>query len=362
MKSKIMAVVLTVVMAVAAVAIVASDDSEAAEPKGEVYVAVGNTVTVDFVMTEPDESYYDNTVTWETSDNTQVNGTEAKKIGSNGEVVASGEYFTVQISEKNDSPGTHTATFTGVSVGAVTGLPLNYECVTGINNSEGVNTVTQTKEFTINVTVLANPLPDATNNKVTITGTVGEVLTSSDIVNWSAPSNDYVYYAIGLPAGVQMTPSGTISGTPSEKVTKGDLIIVATHKDSNLSFKMTYKEAVNVTEVLDSTITYQLTGDNAPGNKGTYVVVEGTNPYVLTTYVNNKPCELDYVYIINNDGTQTTANGNDNGVYDFSSYIAGTGSYKVVLIQGDVIAPFELVVVDQNEYIHTGIGFTPGSP
>ena len=361
MKSKIMAVVLAVAMAVAAVAIVASEDSEAAEPKGNLYVAVGKTVTVDFVMTEPDKSYYMNTVTWETSNTTQVNGTKAVKIGSNGEFVASGEYFTVQISEKEDSPGTHTAAFTGVSVGAVTGLPLNYECVTGIKNSEGVNTVTQTKEFTINVTVLANPLPDATSKKVTITGTVGEVLTSGNIVNWSAPSNDYVYYAIGLPAGVQMTPSGTISGTPSEKVTNEDLIIVATHKDSNLSFKTIYEDAVNVTEVSDSTITYQLTGDNAPGNKGTYVVVERTNPYVLTTYVDGAKCELDYVYIINNNGAQTTANG-DKGEYDLSEYIAGTGSYKVVLIQGDVIASFELVVVDKNEYIQTGIGFTPGNP
>ena len=355
MKSKIMAMVLAVAMAVAAVAIVASDESAADDPipKDIVYVGINEEVTVKFNITEPDTGYYKNTVSW-ASGKTPITGTETGISSEQTEV------FKIKIDGIN---GSYTATIKGVAAGSVIDMPITYTCVTKIQDNDDAGTVTQTLNYTLNVNVVGSPLKSASGEGYfSLSGTEGAAIAADTTVTTETDSFEYVYYAVGLPKGVQMNPQGTITGTLVKDGT-GTFTVIATHKASNMSFKETYNYSISEkqTSVEGADFTFTVEGAEVDDD-GKYVVASNDSVTVVTKVGDAETNITEFKLINTTTGVNTTVNATPAGNYVIdSTNTTGSGSYIVVMTNGDFVKQFELVVVANNVDIDTGIGFNPGS-
>lgn len=358
MKSKMIAVVMAVLMVATATAVVASDGSDANPIAGDVYVAVDGSKTVTITITEPDIRYYTNTATWKVG---TTDLSTAQNIGTDGTVVTSDPIFTIAVSKPSvsNTEATYTVTIEGKSMGTVSSLSITYELTTFIRDST-LNSVTQTLEYNLNVTVVDSPLKAAGEDAL-VTGKVGTPLTPVTVIDTDSTDigSNYVYYAIGLPDGLQMIPTGTISGTPVNTGEGSEFTVVATHKDTNLTFTATYKYNIAAAEITDYDFTYTVDGNPLTGEK--YVVYSGNSVNVVTTIKStNTPTNVESFKVIDQTtGAVTTIGDGKNGSYTIDE-TAGTGSYMVVMTNGDVTYTFELVVVANPYTISTGIGFTPG--
>lgn len=356
MKSKIMAVVLAVAMAVAAVAIVASDDSNAADqpiPKGTVYVGVGESVKVEFNITEPDKGYYSNTVSWASGD-TPITSAETG--------ISSGETQIINI-KIDGSKGSYTATIKGVAAGSLTKMPIKYTCVTEIRGNDSAGTVTQTLSYTIDVNVVGSPLKAVSGEgSFSLSGTEGTAIGTGTTVTNETGTFEYVYYAVGLPKGVQMNPQGTITGTPVDDGTD-TFTVIATHKASNMSFKETYNYSIEAKQasVDGEDFTFTVQGAEV-SDDGKYVVASNGSVTVVTKVGDAATTITGFELINTTTGTNTPVTANTTGTYVIdSTNTSGSGSYIVVMTCGDFVKQFELVVVANSVDIDTGIGFNPGS-
>ena len=231
----------------------------------------------------------------------------------------------------------------------------------------------QTIDYNIDVNVLPSGFTvtgvGTVNNKVAI-GTDGYVSPTYDVVN----SDDYLFYAIGLPSGVAMDSTGKLSGTPNvtnwatdgnatyvdeTKIITYDVIVVATHKASNISIASTFdfsvKDVSNVFSVL-------IEGDNVVESVSSGVYKSIGNKE-LTIKIDGFESGKSYdIYAIQDSGsgaiqTKIGIISTDEGIKYTPN---GTGEITIVAVIGSEQATADLYVVEPIEDIQTGIGFVPG--
>lgn len=341
----------TAVFAVGAEGDGAADD--ATVDKSTVYVKVGGTATVDFNITEPDENYYSNTVEW-TSEGSAISTDPESPTGI---TQIETEVASIAIT---GTDGDYSASIIGMEAGTVMDYTLTYKITTTVKDS-GSQGVSQTLTYQMDIVVITSPLGEKLfyDGESDVALQYGEPIDGFVIPGYD---DDYVYYAIGLPNGIQMTPDGRISGTPvpgaEQQDGKYDVTVVATHIASNQTFSETYSD-IDVSPADSDTFEYEVTGDAkvvAEGEK--YIIVQGDS-LTLTTSISSTPTNVTSVYIINDDSgsvTQTTIDGTS-GVYNVPT--SGSGQFTVVMVNGDVMESFGLVVVAISADVQTGIGFSP---
>ena len=342
MKSKMIAVVMAVLMVATATAVVASGNTDADDLTRDVYVEVGGSVDVVFNIVEPDSNYYTNSVEW-----------NDKAVNSKAIVVDNASYK-IEIVGSN---GMYTATVTGKAAAAQTAYTLTYEITSTIGGSPNAGSAVQTLVYTLNITVVGSPL----KTDFTLTGTEGTAISADTTVTTETSDFQYAYYAVGLPKGVQMNPQGTISGTPLEDVT-GTFTVIATHKASNMTSTATYSYNIAAATTTDDSFTFTVGGNTA--NDGDKFIVASNDTIEVVTTVGGSAANITSFDLINvDDEDDRTPVTGSNGTYTIrSTETSGTGSYIVVMTNGDVTHSFELVVVANPYDLDTGIGFNPGSP
>lgn len=231
----------------------------------------------------------------------------------------------------------------------------------------------QTIDYNITVNVLPSGFEvsevNPVNNKEAI-GTDGYVSPTYDVVN----SNNYLFYAIGLPSGVAMDSTGKLSGTPNvtnwatggnaiyyndSKTITYEVTVVATHKASNISITSTFDFSVmdvsNVFSVL-------IEGDNVVESvsSGVYKSI-GNNE--LTIKIDGFEPDKSYdIYAIQDSGSGDiqTKIGTISTDEEIKYTPNGTGEITIVAVIGSEQATADLYVVEPIEDIQTGIGFVPG--
>lgn len=414
MDSKVIALLMSTVMIFASVVVLiddvnATDDGTivSSVDKGTVYVKAGYTTTVNFNITEPDYGYFDNVVTW--------NG---QNIGTPIEVVEDDETIATIIVTGNE--GEYTATITGKDGGTYTDFKLKYTISTdtssnprtdnsnnadanaevGSNSTEDNNSVnseedvtsqkssdneategniTQSIVYTMDIVVIESPLPNPIekptngesnsdyNNKQgglfnnTVEVQYGDKLVPTQIA--ISNDDDFVYYAISLPKGLQMAPDGYISGTPvdSEYGASREITVVATHIASNQSYTAKYTMTIQPADT--NIFTFKVYGDDIKIAGERYITISGEDFYVRTfAGDSSSPIDVDHVYVIKNDGTLDDVISSikeSAGFYKLDSY--GSGEFTVVLVKGDYSQSFQVVAIAQSTDVYTGIGFAPNT-
>ena len=354
MNTKAIALVMAAIVAVSVATVVLVDDSYGADPESKtVYVANGDSVTVDFVITEPDKDYYTNVPDWKV-DGTSIYGASksANINNADGEKIA-----TISVAKTDNKAGGYTATIAAESDATGTAdIVLNYELKTKVTNSTGE--VTQTISYNVKVVVIGSPINGATLDGLK----AGQAMTPVSVVKEDV-TDDYVYYALGLPKGMQMAPNGVISGTPLNPSTgedaKESVTIIATHVESNIVFSKTIEFTVGQADDHSFDFTVSSNATTITDEKK-YIVVQGTENVTVNTTVGSSPADIDYVYIIDANGGQTDATKAGTGSYSIPT--DGSGEYRIVMVNGDVVKSFSLTVVAIVYDVSTGIGFTPASP
>ena len=335
MNTKAIALVMATIVAVSVATVVMAEDSDAID-KGDVYVAVNGSVEVEFKITEPDNTYYSNTVEW-TVNGTAVTDTKAVPIEDIFEILITG------------SDGDYEATITGLKAGTVSDVVLKYTLHSVINGKEH-ESIDQSLEYTLDVTVLSSPLiKEVEFGDSKVGKPMNPVSVKAD-----ASNSDYVYYALNLPKGLQMAPDGDISGTPIESVTDRTITVVATHINSNQVFTQTY--TINVTADDDS-FDFDVKGASFVNGEQYVVLQSDTSKVKLTTKIAETATTIDKVYIIDESGVQKPLEPTGDGTYDIS--VTGSGEFKVVMVNGDEVKSFGLTVVPIAYDVSTGIGFAP---
>ncbi len=231
----------------------------------------------------------------------------------------------------------------------------------------------QTIDYKITMNVLPSGFEvsgvNPVNNKEAI-GTDGYVSPTYDVVN----SNNYLFYAIGLPSGVAMDSTGKLSGTPNvtnwvtdgnatyddeTKIITYEVTVVATHKASNISIASTFNFSV---ENVSNVFSVLIEGDNVVesvssgvyksiGNKELTIKIDG--------FESGKSYDIYAIQDSDSDAIQTKIGtiSKDAGIKYTPN---GTGEITIVAVIGSEQATADLYVVEPIEDIQTGIGFVPG--
>ena len=361
-----MAVFAIVIMTVGCAAVLAcSDESDvnAADTTVDktVYVLKGETVDLAIKTTETAlGGDYSTSVEW-----TVAIDKNSQTIIDNGKAIAS-----VYVTEGTEN-GSYVLKFTGTNVGSYYDFAIKYTVDTKVDQGDTTSLV-QTITYNVDVHVLpatfkatiSDPFTNHTavsNDGVEVTYTAEE---STSIIN----SNDYYFYAIGLPSGLSMNTNGKIYGTPNIDDTQFvdsstepfKVKIIATHKASNIAIAT--EIILNVTGY-PYDFSYAVNGKAIKVSDGVYKVIRGQEFNIATDIgaYDGDHESVDKVYFINGEGGQTPVGANPNGVYVFDDETIGTGSYTVVMIKGDVEKSFEVVVVEPLADVVADIGFFPGS-
>jgi len=108
--------------------------------------------------------------------------------------------------------------------GAITGTPTTagtYPYVAQVTDSCGISANTSSQGCGITIT----PLPSATC--ASINAVLGQPLAPVTLVGHGGCSSSYTFSATGLPGGLSMSPTGTISGTPTASGTFNYTFVIA---------------------------------------------------------------------------------------------------------------------------------------
>ena len=378
MNAKYMAVFAAIMMfAGCAVVLVGTDasDMDAATNTAtkDVYVVDGKEATLKINTTETALGSYANTVSWTYNSNEIATASPGTNIAD-----ADGENIATVV--KTGENGSYAFTFTGVTEGTVEATFV-YSVTTDINDAkDDVQDLVQTIEYTINLTVLPASFTaeyDSSvtfNNRDAVTNAVGITCTVTDS-SATLSTNDYFFYAVGLPEGLAMGDDGKIYGTPNVDETEFEddedknadtltkkVTIVATHQTSNLAINGTLTLVVNKNS---DVFTFEVSGDNTKVTEKLYKLIRGDNSSItITTKVGGVAMDITSVTMIYDDGktvSQAEVEG-DSGVYTFKAgNTTGTGVYTIHMVNGSEEQTIRLVVVEPLADVVADIGFTPGA-
>ena len=351
MNAKYMAVFAAAIMlAGCTVLLVNADDADVdadSTVSKTVYVLNGQTAKVEIKTTESALGNYENTVSWSIPKGKD----SPQKISD----IATVYYTDV------DYNGTYTLHFYGVKVGA-SSHTITYTVETDVTGNDQ-NDLTQTITYNFQINVLPSSFEATVEGTATNHQAVEDGLT---IVYKGITQSNYYFYAIGLPDGLAMNTDGKIHGTPnvdSSEFSSVDsskeypVTIVATHIASNLTISYTVDITVNGSPYAFS---YFVTGDAIKVADNIYKIVRGQEFYIHTEVGAGDPDyeSIDSVVYVDDEGTQKPITS-VNGIYALGS-VVGTGSYTVVMTNGDQEQSFRIIVVEPLADVDASIGFAPG--
>lgn len=350
MNAKYMAVFAAAIMlAGCTVLLVNADDADVdadSTVSKTVYVLVGETAEVEIKTTESALGNYENTVSWSIPEG----DTSPQNISDIATV-----YYT------GDSKATYTLHFYGVKEGA-SSYTITYTVETNVTGNDQ-NDLTQTITYNFQINVLPSSFEATVDGTTTNHQAVEDGLT---IDYEGITQSNYYFYAIGLPEGLAMNTDGKIHGTPnvdSSEFSSVDsskeytVTIVATHIASNLTITSAVKIIVNGSPYAFS---YFVTGDAIMIADGIYKIVRGQE-FNIHTEVGAGDSDyesIDSVVYVDDEGTQKPITS-ENGIYALGS-VVGTGSYTVVMTNGDQEQSFRIIVVEPLTDVDASIGFAPG--
>lgn len=373
-----------IMLAGCAVAFMPQDpvDADGAENK-TVYVVKEKTAELNLKLTLNALNSYNNTIAWtyNTTD-TEYEEVPTAADGSTPGTSAGGTSFSFWMDKYTETtfagtevPTDYVLNVTGNAVTTTSEtIKLRMTISSKADDDQGQPLV-QTIDYNITVNVLPSGFTvtgvNPVNNKEAI-GTDGYITPTYN----GLKTDDYHFYAIGLPSGVAMDASGKLSGTPnvtnwatggnasyyegSETITY-KVTVVATHKASNISITSTFDFSV---KDVSNVFSVQIEGDN---------IVESVNAGVYKSIGNNEltikiggfePDKSYYIYAIKYDVSTNAYVQEKIGTIDSIGGIGytpdGTGEITIVAMIGLEQATADLYVVEPIEDIQTGIGFVPG--
>ena len=314
-----------------------------------VYVLVGETAEVEIKTTESAlGGSYKSQVSW----SIPMKSSSTQNIGDS---IANVCY------DNGKSVGTYILYFEGVKEGAST-YTITYTVTTYVTDDDQ-NTLSQkiTYNFKVNV------LPNSFDAEVSGTATNHQAVEKGLTINYNdITQSDYYFYAIGLPEGLAMNTDGRIYGTPNVDSSEFSSVnsskeypvtIVATHIASNLTITDIVNIIVNGSPYAFS---YFVTGDAIKVADNIYKIVRGQE-FNIHTEIGAGDLDyesIDSVVYVDGNGTQSVIKSDD-GIYALGS-VVGTGSYTVVMTNGDQEQSFRIIVVEPLADVDASIGFAPG--
>ena len=349
--NKNIAVLVSVVMVVAlAVTVVVPTDTDAVD-KGTVYVLNGEDAKVNVQVTEPETSTYHNKITW-TNESNVLYGVDAEKVTVTGD--AGGE-ATISVGKAENVSGLYTIDIGGTKVGTIEDVSLEYKVETSL--TEGGSAVSQSIEYTMDIVVLPSSV-DIEGTKSFANG--AEFNNQSTTLTYkSLNTNDYSFYAIGLPNGLSMSSDGKIIGIPDDVATTYKVQVVLTHKDSNLAFSKEIE--ITLTDGPNYGFEFTVYGGSESGfvkiDQNNYLTIQGTE---VSVEISGSSIDDMKVYIIDSTGAQTSVSETSTGSNSYSIDTTGTGEFTVVMENHGVVQNFNVTVIGVVTDIQTGIGFAPG--
>ena len=352
--NKNIAVLVSVVMVVAlAVTVVVSTDSDATTyDKGKIYVLKGSTGYIDVQTSESQTDYaeFQNTVLWTMGDTVLYNNgnNDDTAPASNG-----GAKAIIDVT-KGSQNGAYRISVTGESAGVVGKVNIAYNLTT--SNQPGVPGLEQTHIYTFEVEVLPSTF-----------GVVGDLANAKNGADYTGlieysdiTEANYTFYAIGLPNGLSMLPNGDIRGVPNDVATEYTITIVATHKESGLSIKMT--DVLTVDAADSNAFDYTVSGNPADNcvkvTDGNYLVLQNTEITIKTTVSGGSDAKVIEDFYIFNDNGEQEFGAKDASTCAFTAN--GTGQFTVTMVNAGEVEQFTITVIGVVTDVETGIGFAPG--
>jgi choice-of-anchor A domain-containing protein len=217
--------------------------------------------------------------------------------------------------------GPYTFTATGLpsglsisSSGTISGTPL----VSGTFNYTVTVTDAAGNKGTVNCTITVKPAPPVTANCLCNSGQQGVAITPVTMVGSGGIGGPYTFTATGLPAGLSISSSGTISGTPT--------------------VSGTFNYTVTVTDAGGNKGTVNCTITVTPAQKGPTCAFGVASAYNLVALTGNISSSADITGRIAADGqvTQATTIGTELRTSDpyMSLASANGGPYAIVAAGG----------------------------
>ena len=372
-----------IMLAGCAVALMPQDpvDADGAENK-TVYVVNGQTAELNLKLTLNALNSYNNTISWTYESGGSYVDVPTAADKSTPNPPANGTSFSFwmdtykgETSAESAVPTDYVLNVTGKAVTTTSEtIKLRMTISSKVDDDKGQPLV-QTIDYNITVNVLPSGFEvsgvNPVNNKEAI-GTDGYITPEYN----GLKTDDYHFYAIGLPSGVAMDAFGKLSGTPnvtdwasggnasyyeSSKTITYKVTVVATHMNSNISITSTFDFSV---KDVSNVFSVQIEGDN---------VVESVNTGVFKSIGDNEltikiggfePSKSYDVYAIKYDVSTNAYVQEKIGTIDSIGGIGytpdGTGKITIVAMIGSEQATADLYVVEPIEDIQTGIGFVPG--
>lgn len=386
MNNKTTAVVMALAMAFVGFAVMAVDGADGADTTSkDVSVTVGASDSVMFAVTEGNYSYYYYTLKWEMSIDDVDNSEKTILTIAKGEsglvcqpsefyVSASGisdkksdsDYFSVKMERDTTNIGVYTMIVTGKSSTAAITYNLSASIEISLpDGSEGSRLIDDFAQYSGNVIVFPGVEGKFT---ASISGlfTVGTYKSASIAVE-AMDLTKYDWYAVGLPAGLTMSPDGTVSGIPTVAYTDGDSTIrlFATGEDGKVIEGVLKGLSVSEQKPVIGKYTCEVYLDDDNGvnlETAPYIFQNGETIKLKVVSSGNQLAVDDAVVTVIStaDGQNTTTSiPCFDGFYTLPS--TGSGAYTVQITWSGQIETFSVYIIGEASAISADIVIVGGN-
>ena len=388
MNNKTTAVVMALAMAFVGFAVMAVDGADGADTTSkDVSVTVGAKDSVMFAVTEGNYSYYYYTLKWEMSIDGVDNSEKTILTVTKGEsgtvcqpsefyVSASGisdknsdsDYFSVKMERNTTNIGVYTMVVEGKAPTDAPTDAITYNLSASINislpdGSEGSRLIDDFAQYSGDVIVFPG---EGGKFKATISGlfTVGTYISKSIEVG-AMNLTKYDWYAVGLPAGLTMSPDGTVSGIPTVAYTDdtSTIRLFATDEDGKVIEGVLTGLSVSEKKPVTGIYSYEVyLGDKVTPSEVPYIFQNEETIKLKVISAEGQSLEDDPVVTVINtatDQTTTTSIPLTDGFYILPS--TGSGAYTVQITWGGQIETFSVYIIGEASEISAGIVIVGGN-
>ena len=385
MNNKTTAVVMALAMAFVGFAVMAVDGADGADTTSkDVSVTVGATDSVMFAVTEGNYSYYYYTLTWKMSIDGVKNSEKTILTVTKNEsgttcdpkvfyVNASGisdtspldgYNFSVQMKRDGTNIGVYTMNVTGEAATAATTYNLTASIAISLPDGNGdsrpIDNFAQYSGDVIVFPGVDGKFTASIDDSFTV-GTYG----SDSITVGAMKLTKYDWYAVGLPAGLTMSPDGTVSGIPTETYTNGDSTIrlFATGEDGKVIEGVLTGLSVSEEKPVTGIYSYEVyLGDEASPSKVPYIFQNEETIKLKVTSVEDQSLEDDpVVTVINTVSNQTTTTPIQPTGEFYILPSTGSGAYTVQITWGGQIETFSVYIIGNASEISADIVIVGGN-